>query len=540
MYKKIFDGKTLRSYLNYRGAAKPPSCPLVSMLIRCESEWEEKQFGFHGYHQKSIYQSDLVNIDDYDIIVPSVSDNLTKLEAYLKETKPDACLLWTNYDLLSQKIRCLEYDLNEYIEDRALTEKQQTDWLKKTARDKYGIDYIKLPERDDIDLAFPGILHLMERNADKISGYFTFCRRIFNFEPDVELDILDQDDSIKVVVKKFRKKLKETAKNKAITCNINGNHVKGFVVKWGEAINARINYLNNQIQEDKIDVNEANFTKMMILWHMHYIEQTFEFISMILTKYNKLIKYNSDQINELLAILQRGIKIFKYLWTKCKFIVTPTCFATFVTLPFALINLSFRNCKNKTCVLMGDLSDQLVENNVQYVKKRMESNNNRQYGQMQHIMQRKIFGLAAALYENQFIYYTKSDTKPWFEKIYDTTKWDSFSRRCIGAMRGGEISNEMKQLMESDRVIQLEKYGKSLMDIDNTNDEMMDIDDNLSDINDDNLEMIDLSNIMDVDHNLSNTNNNSSNHNKSHNVCNTRSRRRIRRKPALISAHNQK
>ena len=468
--KMIMDGKAMRKFLHFKSASIAPSSPYVSVLKKCELDEHNEDYEYQeiyqveGYHQCSLFPEDCPDLNEFTFIMSDISSDLDELRSYLKDKSDDkSILLFTNPDLLKNKIKCLKKMWNSLGEERGgYTEKQRKSWFKDNARDRLWIEFNDFGERDDIRDAVLGPLHLYERNNDKILQYLTIQRRVFDRDPEAECNLIAKQPKLKCLGNKLLKLIERAAKNQSLKVNVDGNRVKILVKILNDVIRSGLDEIDDLYDDESM----IRMHKLINLQFLFYIESTFGFITCILDKYGQATDYD-DNNDDLQNTLQRGLDLFHWFYSKCKWIVTPTTFDTFISLPFCLINLLHRNKEKKVTVCLKDVLDQETENNVKVMKDRFASNNQRKGGQCKTIMNSHNFASIGKLERNMFIMkydndynQNKIDENTWFGGRYDISKFDNFSRKTMTLFRDLQFEDnpQIDALFSNERVRDLEEF----------------------------------------------------------------------------------
>ena len=196
-----------------------------------------------------------------------------------------------------------------------------------------------------------------------------------------------------------------------------------------------------------------------------YIEATFEFVADILKKLGHVTCFDSYR-DELEKTIKRGIDLFFWLYSKCKWITTPTTFDTFLSFPFDVQQLLYRNKEKEVVVCLKDLLDQETENNVKVMKDRFKTNNNKKHGQCKIIMNSNNFAAIGKLVENQLLMKYDNDANKkgvdqnkWFYGKYKTENYDDFSKKTMESFRElkYEHNEDVDKLYNNQRVRDLEQ-----------------------------------------------------------------------------------
>ena len=337
-----------------------------------------KRVQIEGYHQCSLFPADCPDLNAFVFIMSDVSSNLDQLRRYLQhksDNKP--ILLFTNPDLLRDKIKCLKKMWNSLGDERGgYTEKKRMQWFKDNARDRLFIEFHDFGDRDVITDAILGPLHLFERNNDKILQYLTVQRRVFARDPEIECNVISKEAKLKNLGHRLLKMIESAPKHQSLKVNVDGNRVKALVKIFNNVIRAGLDEIDDLYDDESM----IKMHKVINLQFLFYIESTFGFIASILDKHGNDTDYD-ECCEELKIQIQRGIQLFHWFYSKCKWIVTPTTFDTFLSLLFCLTNLLHRNKEKKVTVSLKDVLDQETENNVKVIKDRFATNNQRKPGQ---------------------------------------------------------------------------------------------------------------------------------------------------------------
>ena len=460
----------MRKFLHFKSASIPPSSPYVSVLKNCVLGREDDDYEFqemyemNGYHQCSLFPADCPDLDEYEYIASDISSDLERLSLYLtNKTNDKPVLLFTNSVLLKRKIKVIKKMWNLLGDECGnYTNDQRLKWFKENARDRLSIEFYGFGDEDDISDAVLGILHLFERNNDKILQYFTVQRRVFDRDPVKECEIMQKYPKLKALASTLLKMIKSLPKKKSMKVNVDGNRVKVLAKIFDQMVAAGLDEIDDLYDDDKM----CRMHKVINLQFMFYIESTFDYLSGIMEDFGHATKYQLHS-EELKSVLQRGIDLFCWFYSHCKWIVTPTTFDTFISLPFCLMNLLRRNEVKNVKVCYKDLLDQETENNVKVIKDRFASNNQRKAGQCKSVMNSHNFATIAKLEQNMMIMkYDKQYDRErvtentWFDGKYDLNRFDNFGKRTIASFRAKQFEKDplIQELYENKRIRDLEKY----------------------------------------------------------------------------------
>ena len=483
--KMVMDGKATRNFLNCKGAAEPPSSWAVSVLKPCDTKtnrWARsigirvpKEAGEDEYwEQCSLFKKDCLKLNNWEFLQADISSDLGLITEYLQAKKNQTpVLLFTNPELLRKKIEVLAMWYNEEsVEVRGgHNDEDRKQWFKKNMN-RLDIEFYDVSAKDtDIRGCMIGVLHLFQRNADKMQQYFTVSNKVFGRKVIAELEEMAKVPELQKTAETLRKITEQATKKTNIKTNIDGNRVKKLAKIFLRMVIKAIPLIEQHHEKkngDKDPEAFARFHKLIAMYFVFYIEATFSFLSNILQKFGD--EYEYDKIrDELKKEIKHGIDYFFWFYSKCPWMTTPTTFDTFISLLFNLDNLLYQNKKYHLKVTLKDLSDQITENNVKVIKDFFKNHSNKKEGQCEFIMNAANFGRLASMDNNILV--LKGDnpsqrnsisSNTWFTKsgIYDEySNLDNFSKKALISFRKLEHNDlpEIVVLSKNNRVRDLHK-----------------------------------------------------------------------------------
>ena len=485
--KMVMDGKATRNFLHCKGAADPPSSWAMSVLKPCDKNNSfarayaipvPKKDGKQEYwEQCSLFKKDCLQLHNWEFLQADKSSELESIIEYLSQKKNQTpVLLFTNPQLLRMKINVLKmwYNQESVAIKGGHDDEARKDWYKKNMK-KLDIEFHDVSENDgDIRGCMIGVLHLFQRNADKMQQYFTVSNKVFQRKVIAELEVMAKEPALKKSAETLKKITEGASAKTNIKTNLDGNRVKILSKIFCKMVVQAMPWIEQHHKKRHDDgkitdsVSHTRFHKLIAMYFVFYIEATFSFLTNILQKFGD--EYEYDKIrDELKKEIKRGIDYFFWFYSKCPWMTTPTTFDTFLSMLFVLDNLLYQNKINRTKVTLKDLSDQITENNVKVIKDYFKNHSNKKAGQCEFIMDAANFGLLASMDNNVLV--LKGDNpsqkksvsnNTWFREsgIYDSYKdLDDFSRKALISFRKLEHIDipEIQALSKNKRVQELEK-----------------------------------------------------------------------------------